>query len=117
MAAIESNNATMNPSLHLMEDEIVGLEMKLWTQCSNRLGFRNPNDERSRKLLRVDSLAWQLAEAQGTSDWESATTRRLIEFGSPPDAGRQLAAELNWLAAQGGKFVAVRRVRPLAVTR
>jgi hypothetical protein len=54
----------MNPSLHLLEDEIFGLEMKLWNQCSNRLRLRNPNDERSRKLLRVDSVAWQLAEAE-----------------------------------------------------
>ena len=69
MVAIESNNAKMNRSLHLLEDEIFGLEMKLWTQCSNRLRFRNPNDERSRKLLRVDSFTRQLAEAEGTSCW------------------------------------------------
>jgi hypothetical protein len=56
VVAIESNNATMNASLHLLEGEIFGLEMKLSTQCTNRLRFRNPNDERSRKLLRVDSL-------------------------------------------------------------
>jgi hypothetical protein len=61
----------------------------------------NPNDERSRKLLRVDRLARQLAEAEGTSCWGSAITKRSIEFGSPPDAARQLAAELNWAAASG----------------
>lgn len=55
MAAIESNNAAMNPGLHLVKDEIVALEMKLGTQCSKRLKFRNPNDERSTKLRRVDS--------------------------------------------------------------
>ena len=36
VVAIESNNATMNRSPHLLEVEIFGLEMKLWTQCSNR---------------------------------------------------------------------------------
>jgi hypothetical protein len=28
MAAVESNNATMNPSLQLLGDELVGLEMR-----------------------------------------------------------------------------------------
>ena len=50
------------------------------------------------QLLRVDSLAWQLAEAAGTSEWESAITKRLTEAGSPPDTARRLAAELNWAA-------------------
>ena len=54
---------------------------------------------------------WQLAEAEGTSDWGSAITKRSIEFGSPPDAARQLAAELNLGGHPGREFVAVRRVR------
>lgn len=60
MAAIESNNATMNPSLHLLEDEIFGLEMQRSVKISN------PKGGRSRKLPRVDRLPWQLAEVEGT---------------------------------------------------
>lgn len=53
------------------------------------------------QLLRIDSLAWQLAESVSSSEWESAIARRLIEAGSPPDAARRLAAELNWAAGAG----------------
>jgi N-glycosylase/DNA lyase len=48
------------------------------------------------RLMRLDSLAWQLAEAAGTPDWESDVTKRLIGAGSSADAARRLAAELNW---------------------
>jgi len=88
----------MNPSLYLLEDEIFGLEMKLWTQCSNRLRFETQMTNGAGSCC-VHSLAKQLAEAAGTSDWRSAITKRLIESGSPPDAARQLAAKLNWAAA------------------
>lgn len=50
------------------------------------------------QLLRLDSLAWQLAEAAGRSEWESNVTDRLIAAGSSADAARRLAAELNWAA-------------------
>jgi hypothetical protein len=67
VAALESNNATMNPS------------------------FRLP---RLKALL-----------------------KGIIELASPPDAARQLAAELNLGGRPGQEFVAVRHVRPLAVAR
>jgi N-glycosylase/DNA lyase len=54
------------------------------------------------QVLRLDSLAWQLAEAAGASEWESAITKRLTDAGSPPDTARRLATELNWAASQGG---------------
>jgi N-glycosylase/DNA lyase len=54
------------------------------------------------QLLRVDSLAWQLAEGAGASEWESVVTKRLTEAGAPPDTARRLAAELNWAASQAG---------------
>jgi N-glycosylase/DNA lyase len=54
------------------------------------------------QLLRIDSLAWQIAESVGSSEWESTTTWRLIEAGSSPDAARRLAAELNWAASGAG---------------
>jgi hypothetical protein len=46
------------------------------------------------KLLRLDSLAWQLAEAAGTPEWESDATKRLIAAGSP-SARLWFAAELD----------------------
>ena len=48
------------------------------------------------QLMRLDSLAWQLAEAAGTSEWEPNVMKRLIQAGSSADEARQLAAELNW---------------------
>jgi N-glycosylase/DNA lyase len=48
------------------------------------------------QVLRLDSLAWQLAEAAGTHQWQSDVTDRLIRAGSSADAARTLAAELNW---------------------
>lgn len=53
------------------------------------------------QLMRLDSLAWQLAEAAGTPEWESNVTKRLIEAGSSADEARQLAAELNWATKSG----------------
>ena len=53
------------------------------------------------QLLRLDSLAWQLAEAAGTHKWQSDVTERLIEAGSSADSARRLAAELN-RATKGG---------------
>ena len=53
------------------------------------------------QLLRLDSLAWQLAEAAGTPDWESDVTTRLIAAGSSADVARRLAAELNWATNAG----------------
>jgi hypothetical protein len=50
------------------------------------------------QLLRVDSLAWQLAEGAGASGWESLVTQRLIDAGSPSDTASRLALELNWTA-------------------
>jgi N-glycosylase/DNA lyase len=53
------------------------------------------------RLLRLDSLAWQLAEAAGTPEWESHATKRLIAAGSSLDAARLFAAELNWATKSG----------------
>jgi hypothetical protein len=53
------------------------------------------------RLLRLDSLAWQLAEAAGTAEWESDATKRLIAAGSSLDAARRFAAELNWATKSG----------------
>ncbi len=50
------------------------------------------------QLLRVDSLAWQLAEGAGTSEWESLVTQRLIDAESPSDTASRLAREFNWTA-------------------
>jgi N-glycosylase/DNA lyase len=52
------------------------------------------------QLLRIDSLAWQLAEVASTSQWESDVAKRLIEAGSSAVAARRLAAELNWAATK-----------------
>jgi hypothetical protein len=46
-------------------------------------------------------LAWQLAEAAGTPEWESDATKRLIAAGSSLDAARRFAAELNWATKSG----------------
>ena len=40
-------------------------------------------------------------ESKPSLCWGSAITKLSIESGSPPDAARQLAAELNWAAASG----------------
>jgi N-glycosylase/DNA lyase len=53
------------------------------------------------RLMRLDSLAWQLAEAAGTPEWESDATKRLIAAGSSLDAARRFAAELNWATKSG----------------
>lgn len=53
------------------------------------------------RLLRLDSLAWQLAEAAGTAEWESDATKRLTAAGSSLDAARRFAAELNWATKSG----------------
>ena len=48
------------------------------------------------QLLRLDSLAWQLAETAGAPEWESDAMKRLTAAGSSPDAARRFAAELSW---------------------